>query len=227
MNAVSCPAGTRGFDANAVLTADVAAAFKKIGYRFAVRYVRRTQARSNDLSAAEVDVLHRAGLAVGVVQHVESATSWAPTPDKGQEYGHGAVLACKEIGVPAGVTVWCDLEGVATSIAAKTVAVYCRLWFDQVHAAGYEPGLYVGWHAGLNAEQLYVLPFTKYWGAYNLNVDQRPARVGVCMRQGVAKSGDRPPGISIEIDTDLVTGDLLGRVPCVWAPDEWDIPLTS
>lgn len=223
--AAECPAGVNGFDCDAPVSANAANAFRKAGYRFAVRYVPRLKPRSNDLSIPEISRLHQAGIAVSIVQHVESDASWEPTPEKGQNYGRVAATTCKSLGVPAGVTVWLDLEGVATFVPAAVTIMYARLWFTEVKGAGYQPGLYVGWHAGLDAQELYRLPFARYWAAYNLNVDQRPARVGVCMKQRAARPGDLPKGVDFPIDTDLVTGDLIGRLPVMWAPDEWSVPV--
>jgi hypothetical protein len=220
---IDAPAGVRGFDANSVSTA-VAESFAKAGYKFAVRYIRRDPAHPNDLSASEVESLHNFGIAVMPVQHVESEDGWSPKDDKGRQYGSNAVEACRDLGVPAGVSVWLDLEGVAPGVDAEQVISYCNLWFDAVAAAGFSPGLYVGWRAALTAKQLYGrLKFTRYWAAYNLNLDAYPAVRGVCMRQGEAAASDIPSGVPFAIDTDVVSQDALGGLPSMWAPDEWGI----
>jgi hypothetical protein len=225
-NAVAAAVGVKGFDANARVSYDVARKFVDHDYRFAVRYVPRVQAAASDLSSAEVDDLLRAGLAVMPVQHVESESSWTPTDDKGRNYGDAAAYACRVAGLPPGVTVWLDLEGVAPradgTFDAEQITRYCNLWYDAVAAMGFQPGLYVGWHAGLTPDELYALKFTRYWSAYNLNADQCPATCGVCMRQHVAGANDVPPDVRFPIDTDTVVGDAKGRVPMVCAPDEWD-----
>jgi hypothetical protein len=220
---IDAPAGSRGFDANAIIT-NCAQSFHKAGYRFAVRYIRRDPTHPNDLSTAEVAALHGAGLAVMPVQHVESEDSWEPTDDKGRRYGANAVDACRRLHVPRGVSVWLDLEGVATDVDSDQVIRYCNLWFDAVAGAGFRPSLYVGWQAGLTPQQLHKeLKFTRYWAAYNLNLDEYPAVRGVCMRQRPSTSADIPASIGFEIDTDTVQLDSLGCLPSVWAPDEWGI----
>lgn len=219
---VEVPVGTRGFDCNVAVGAGSARLLARAGYRFAVRYVRRTTARANDLSPTEVELLHGAGIAVMPVQHVESESAWAPSPTKGVAYGAAAVDGAQRAGMPPGVTVWLDLEGVAVGTPAAEVIGYCNAWHGQVAAAGYLPGLYVGWRAGLNAGQLYSnLRFDRYWAAYNLNRDQYPAVRGACMRQGIPTAGEKPVGLAFDIDTDIITGDALGGVPVVYAPDEW------
>jgi hypothetical protein len=204
-------AGARGFDANSALDASQATRMAETGYTFAIRYIRRQNAAASDLTAAEISVLQSVGLSCMAVQHVESESSWIANGDKGLVNGEAAAVACKELQLPAGVSVWCDLEGVDPSVPAADVEAYCRAWYDAVQAVGMLPGLYVGWNAGLNAEQLYALPFTRYWRAYNLNSDQAPATRGCCMSQALAMPADDPLDLGIDVDT--VTVDALGGLP--------------
>jgi hypothetical protein len=156
------------------------------------------------------------------VQHVESESSWKPTDDKGRQYGQAAADACMAAGIPSGTTVWLDLEGVAEDTSHEQVIRYCNLWHDAVAAAGFEPGIYVGWHCGLTPVELYGrLKFSHYWAAYNLNADEYPITCGVSMKQHAAASGDKPGGVTFDIDTDVVLGDKMGRFPTLFAPDEW------
>lgn len=219
---VRLPAGTRGFDCNAPVDSEGARAFWQHGYRFAVRYVRRREAHTYDLSVGEIGRLLDAGLALMVVQHVESEAAWKPNGIVGREYGTTAAAACRELGIPSGVTVWCDLEGVAPGVDPTEVASYCQAWYGAVRGADYQPGLYVGWHAGLSAESLYHhLSFQRYWAAYNLNRDQEPAVRGVQMRQHAAKPGDTPANNPFAIDTDTVDADRFGGLPTAFAPIGW------
>jgi len=216
------PPGVRGFDVNAPLTADSAAAFSRHGYRYAIRYVRRQPKHKYDLTADEANAILDTGLALGVVQHVESAGAWTPTADKGAANGEVAAEEATAIGIPAGVCVWCDLEGVARGTPADAVIDYCNRWHAAVAAAGFVPGLYVGWHCGLTQSQLYrSLRFTHYWGAYNLDTDEAPAVRGLQMRQGAARPVDRVTGFDVAFDTDVVVGDALGGFPTVVGPDAW------
>lgn len=213
--AQSAPKGAKGFDCNAAVRASDAARFVNDGYRFAVRYVPRETAHANDITSDEMQALLNAGLGVMLVQHVESDTSWMPTDDKGRRYGATAAAIAKAVGYPKGATLWLDLEGVSLMATVDVVARYANLWFDAVNAAGYFPGIYVGWHAGLTADQLYRrLKFVRYWGAYNLNADQRPATRGVCMQQS---PGRAPEGVPFPVDVDTVTGDKLGGLPMLAA----------
>ncbi len=214
--------GVRGFDANVRVTPQIAAAFSEHGYRFCVRYVRREAFHEQDLNAAEARVILDAGLAFMAVQHVKSEDSWTPTIASGEANGAVAAKEATAIGIPSGTTVWCDLEGVDTATPAADVAAYCNAWHERVAAAGFVPGLYVGWHSGLTPQQLYrSLRFTHYWAAYNLNSDEYPATRGVQMRQSAARPLDRVPGFSFEFQTDTILGDKLGGLPTLVGPESW------
>jgi hypothetical protein len=82
--------------------------------------------------------------------------------------------------------------------------------------------LYVGYHAGLSATQLYrALRFTHYWSAYNLNADEFPAVRGVQMRQAIAGRGDTVPGVNLDFQVDRIRADNLGGSPTLLALEGW------
>jgi len=203
-------AGLKGFDANTPISASTAAAFYAKGYRFCVRYVGRTTMASYDLTSAEAKTILNAGLALMAVQHVLNP-GWHPTESLGEEYGANAASFAKQVGVPAGVNLWCDLESVATGTAASDVVAYCNAWAAQVSEAGYVPGLYVGYQPGLTGKQLYEdLKFDHYWGAYNIDGDEIPATRGLLLQQKVG-SGGTIGGVSTEsYDDDVTMNDKLG-----------------
>jgi hypothetical protein len=214
--------GIRGFDTNQQISSSAAAAFREHGYRFCLRYVRRGQENDHDLSPEEAQTIIDAGLALMPVQHVESEKSWVPTPEKGAAYGKTGALDCNRIGIPPGVTVWCDLEGVALGTPAQDVIDYCNNWHAAVASEGYVPGLYVGSRAGLTASQLYKsLRFTHYWGAYNLNSDEVPIVRKLQMKQAERKPADKVPGFIVDFQTDTIRTDALGGRPAVLAPEAW------
>lgn len=216
------PDGVRGFDADATIAASAANAFRAHGYRFCVRYVRRDKHHPADLTAGEASMLLDAGLGLMLVQYVESENSWQPSADKGSANGSTAASEVEKLGVPAGVTIWCDLEGVDPSTPAETVIDYCNRWHAAVAEAGFVPGLYVGYHAGLNPTQLYrSLRFTHYWGAYNLNADQAPIVRGLQMKQSERNDGDRVPGVALAFQVDRVHADKLGGRPTLVGPEFW------
>jgi hypothetical protein len=222
----TAPDGVRGFDTAERVTPAAAAAFRRAGYRFGVRYVRRDKPHASALSVSEARSLLDVGIGLMLVQYVESEASWNPTAAKGTKNGGVAAAEAEMLGVPWGVTVWCDLEGVASGTPAQRVIDYCNRWHSAVTGAGFVAGLYVGYHAGLTATQLYrALRFTRYWSAYNLNADQFPAVRGVQMRQGIAAKGDKVPGLSIAYQIDRIRADNLGSTPTLLALEGWpEIP---
>jgi len=222
----TAPAGVRGFDTTETVTQTTANAFRRAGYRFCVRYVRRDKPHASALKASEAKSLLSTGIGLMIVQYVESESAWNPSSTKGTKNGGVAASECELLGVPWGVTVWCDLEGVARGTPSQRVIDYCNAWHAAVSAAGYVPGVYVGYRAGLTPTQLYrALKFTHYWGAYNLNVDQYPAVRGIQMKQSKARSSDRPQGIAIDFQTDRVSVDQLGGRPTLFALEGWpEIP---
>jgi hypothetical protein len=217
---IPAPNGLKGFDTAQKLSYSTARALYDNGLRFAMRYVSRmAPAHTYGLDQPEREALHRAGLALGVVQHVErdGPPWWTPTGTKGTAYGRTAWVYAQLAGVTLGTTLFLDLEGIVPGTPAEVVIEYCNRWHAEVAAAGYHPGLYVGYGAVLTPAALYhALRFDCYWGAYNLNADQRPARRGVCIQQ------HRQQVISgITLDPDTVTQDALGGVPHFDAPDEF------
>jgi hypothetical protein len=213
------PKGTRGIDLNNPLIAKTAQQFAAKGFKFVMRYIRRSQAHSYDISEYERDVILGAGMGLGIVQHV-APPGWTPTGDLGVRYGQVALLELERAKIPLGVSVALDLEGVAKGAPADGVVKFCNNWFDQVRTVGYQPLLYVGDSPGLSAHDLYAkLKFRAYWGAYNLNSDAVPEVRGLQMRQGVAKESDWIPGFNSQnMDIDVVGVDALGGTPFFLLP---------
>jgi hypothetical protein len=220
----SLPSGAKGFDCDASLDARTAAKFYAAGYRFVARYVNRHRGPiTGELTPWETATILRAGLALMVVQHV-AAPGWHPTRALGANYGQVAALNAFDAGAPPGAPVWCDLEEVGHETSAGDVIDYCNAWYDDVRAAGYAPGLYVGYGCGLTGWQLYQrLKFRRYWSAYNLDDDRYPAVRGVQLRQYAAKSADRVAGVAIEFDVNLVARDARGDLPLFLLAGSGDI----
>jgi hypothetical protein len=218
----TAPDGVRGIDTTERLTAASAAVLHGHGYRFCVRYVRRDKPHPSALNSTEAGAILDSGLGLMLVQYVESEKAWIPTPAKGATNGGVAAAETAKLGVPWGVTIWCDLEGVKVGTPRHQVIDYCNQWHSAVSAAGYVPGLYVGYHAGLSPTQLYLrLRFTHYWGAYNLNADQFPAVRGLQMKQSLRRPEDTIPGVQLDFQVDKVRADRLGGLPTLLALEGW------
>jgi hypothetical protein len=197
----AAPAGLKGFDANVTITSDQADAFWDAGFRFALRYVGRTQMASHDLTADEAAMLLGKGFGLMPVQHVQSG-EWLATGDLGTEYGANAAKFSQQIGFPPGVNVWLDLESVSTKSAPADVIAYCNNWYAQVAGAGYVPAVYIGWQPVLTGSQLYSsLKFQHYWAAYNVDGVSKPKPRGY---QLVQSSGSGSVG---SLSTDVFDVD--------------------
>ena len=172
----SAPPGQKGFHTNSRILATVATELATaLGYKFAIRYISRQAAEQpSDLNHDEAVGILNSGLALMAVQHVEES-GWHPSAALGTQYGETAAAHVGEIGFPAKVNVWLDLEGVAEGTPARDTIDYCNNWFDAVNARGFASGVYVGANPGLDAEQLSDLKFAHYWKS-NSTVPPVPGR---------------------------------------------------
>ena len=184
----SAPQGAKGFDASTPIIPAAAEQFFARGYRFCIRSVARLTPRPGDLTFTEAQGLVGAGLALMVVQHVMSESGWTPDGALGNRYGVNAAAFAAQAGIPAGVNVWLDLEGVERGTAAADVMAYSENWYHRVADGGYVPGVYVGWRPGLLGSELYRLPFQHYWGGYCVNEEYKPA-CGWCLVQSPSTGG--------------------------------------
>lgn len=197
--------GLKGFDTNTVVTSAQASAFKADGFSFCIRYLSRNQGQNaGDLSFNEAKIILEAGLALSAVQHVLAA-GWNPTAALGNTYGTNAAANASSIGLPAGMNLWCDLEGIATGTPAQQVIDYCNAWYAAVLAGGFVPGIYVGANCILSGNQLYAnLKFQHYWQSLS-RVPAIPNR-GYQMIQSLQNS----PIHGLSIDNDTTQNDEQG-----------------
>ena len=207
------PAGSKGFDTDVPLSLAKAKQFKDDGYVFCARYISRLstddEVANGDLTRAEAENILNAGLGLMAVQHV-SRTGWQPTGSKGTVYGNNAVNNAIFSGLPPGINVWLDLEDALTGVdraglSDSDVINYCNNWFDRVSSAGYVPGVYVGFDAVLDSDQLFhSLNCQHYWRA--------PGDIPDIAVRGYQVT---QPEIDIEvhgitIDVDITKTDRLG-----------------
>ncbi len=208
--------GLKGFDTNTILSAATALQFKQGGYDFCVRYLSRgTSQGSNDLSNAEALNILNAGLALMAVQHVAAnyPPGWTPNAALGTTYGANAANNARSVGLPAGINIWCDLEGVVPTTPAADIIAYCQAWYTAVNNAGYVPGLYVGVPCGLTSSQLYNnLSFSHYWHSLSGSTPDVAVR-GYQMVQSMWQTVN---GVSIDPDvtqTDKKGGNVIWLQP--------------
>lgn len=205
------PAGVIGFDSSDALTAVTARQYFNRGFRFCVRYVSHDEAVPSsyrNLTADEGQAIIDAGLALFVIQH-PLAAGWVPTARLGQQYGQNAAIYAGNAGVPPGVNVFLDLEGVKPGTPDGDVIDYCNAWFAEIEAVGYVSGVYVAAAPGLSADELYWNLKTKHYWRGGSSVEAGvPADIpnrGYQLSQRIQN-----PGQSNEFDWDVTKTDNFG-----------------
>lgn len=139
------------------------------------------------------------------------------------EYKDGAadeIAQLRALGIPAGTTVWLDLEGLdAWNTPAADLMRLINAWARDIKAGGWLPGLYVGAPQPLSGPQLYSLGVYRYWLGIGRCVDKSGKDAypdcGWCMRQDWhgQKNGMFWRGTGVLVDTNSVQCDHLGRLP--------------
>jgi hypothetical protein len=211
-------AGVQGFDTNTHISAAAAVAFRQRGFGFCVRYLSRaTPQAANDLSWAEAQAILSGGLGLMAVQHVMRA-GWVPDAARGAQYGTAAVSNAQAVGLPPGMTVWLDLEGVRGGVDSADVIAYCNAWFALLAAAGYVPGIYVGANCGLDGDALYWRLQTRHYWRSGSDVPDLPQR-GYQLVQRANPLPDVVNGIAIDRDVTRVDA-FGGAVSWLARPDD-------
>jgi hypothetical protein len=190
------PPGIIGFDLDRKLNPITAKQFYAQGYRFCLRYISRaTDVESpDDLTEAEANDILDAGLALMPVQHF-AGEGWRPTADLGRTYGHNAAANAGQAGLPQGINVFLDLEGIASETPSKDIIAFCNAWFSEVETVGYVSGVYVGANAILSADELYWNLRTKHYWKSGSQVPDIPHR-GYQMIQSI-KPGQTDKNVTL------------------------------
>jgi hypothetical protein len=199
----------KGIDCNVKLIRETAKIVKDKGYEFVIRYVGRLKQASFDIDKSEIDVILKAGLKVGIVQHCPGKPGILPSKELGIEYGSNATKFAKEAGYKAGCIIYLDLEDVNADYKNRKQEIidYCNNWYDEVLKGGYTPGIYIGFNVWLTGSELYgKLRFQHYWKSLS-RVPDIPNR-GYEMIQ---TAGNPIAGFSIDVNT--VSGDKQGNFP--------------
>jgi hypothetical protein len=198
--------GALGCDTDTRVDAACAQALRNARLDFIIRYLGLGSSSTGDLTKLEVDEILGSGLALMAVQHVRMP-GWLPLASLGLQDGSHAASNAIAAGLPAGVTLWLDLEGLAPGATVTETIAYCDAWHTAVRAAGYDDGVYVGSGQPLDSAQLFSLKTSRYWRSQSQvpNVDAR----GYCMIQlypTVTVAG-------IAIDYDVIQSDFRHGMP--------------
>jgi len=209
---MQAPAGALGFDTDNPLNAVQARQKINQGYRFCVRYVPHTAGADpnfDDITAAEAQGIVDAGLGLMIVQH-PPARGWAPNARMGLDFGSYAAAHAGAAGIPAGVTIFLDLEGVEGGTPPEDVIGFCNSWFEQLRAVDYVPGIYIGASPVLSADQLYWdLRVQHYWRGGSSVSAGVPADIPHRGYQLIQRISN--PGTPAEFDSDVTQTDNFGQ----------------
>jgi hypothetical protein len=189
-----------------------------------------TEAQARALKATGVDGLvgYLGAMTATRLRYVlDAGLAFMPVTFAG-EYKDGAadeIAQLRALGIPAGTTVWLDLEGLDPWNMGQTPSGLAQLttlintWARDIKGGGWMPGLYVGSPQPLTGEELYALGVVRYWLGIGRCVDRsgRDAypRCGWCMRQDWhgQSNGMIWRNTGVLVDTNSVQCDHLGRLP--------------
>lgn len=152
--------GARGFDTSAAVQSQTQAQqIFQANYVFAIRYVTLpgNPTGVEPLTTQEAGWLRTAGIAVGLVQPFRTQSTI--TAAQGTTDGQSAAAQAQELGVPGGVVIWADVEGIDPSECP--IVQYLQSWAAAVSAGGYAPGVY---NAALQSSEFAQLTtINHYW----------------------------------------------------------------
>ena len=191
MKAETAYVGARGIDCVTTLTPGTAVAFKTTGIDFSMRYL-------GTVTPGELQGILDAGLA------------FMPCTYADRFDGPNAVAQLKGLGLPVGVTVWLDVEGLSKMSAADVISK-TNAWATEVKSAGFEPGIYVGDSVPLTSQQLFDLAVVRYWRSMSMVPEPR---CGFCQTQFHPTQNWR--GVGVPVDLNMIGADYFGRLP-TWA----------
>jgi len=155
--------------------------------------------------------------AARVAHILDAGMAYVPVTLAG-EYADGPndeIAQLKALGIPLGVTVFLDLEGMK-AFRTDPVALIGKIneWALAVAVAGYVPGLYVGVPQPLTSDELWALKVQRYWRGQGSIRDRNnalaePTGCGWCMTQ-MFPSYTRG---NTWVDANMIGADYKGRMP--------------
>ncbi len=145
---------------------------------------------------------------------LNAGLGFMPVTLAGAYNGKNAVSQCRGLGLPPGCTVFLDVEGKpAWETSAPDLMRQINTWCNEVAAAGYQPGVYIGVPQPLNSKELYSLRAIRYWKGMGRTVDKTGSLAepscGWCVNQmypSIHWSG-------VFVDVNIVGQDYKGRLP--------------
>lgn len=206
MQIVQAPTNSWLADTDTVVTQTVASQLKNSGLHALIRYIPHLGNHgTGDISQQELEVILSAGLAFMPVQHVRPS-GWQPTPNMGMGDAAWAINYMHKIGLPKGISVWSDMEGIGGGDSIG----YENAWAKEIKDAGYIPGTYVGPGWNITPYQLYHdLTVRAYWQSASSSAPIPEIRGSQMFQHLPSKEA------GIWIDKDGIIEDSLGGLP-IW-----------
>lgn len=192
-------------DTDEALDATSCSVLRNAGIRGVVRY-------ASDLTVHEVDTIIGAGLILYFVNHSRNP-GWLPSAIDGKKDANRDLADLLRLGIPKGVHMAFDLEGVGGGSPSNVIA-HVNAHAGGIQAGGYLASLYVGYGALLNSVQLYALRSTLYWHSCSRIVDMAGAEAAP--ECGWAMMQISPPNINlfgVIVDYNVVMQDFSKRLP--------------
>jgi hypothetical protein len=132
----------------------------------------------------------------------------------GQYDGAVVVKSLQALGLPKGVSVFLDLEGLTAFHAdVPTLIAKINSWAAAILAAGFIPGLYVGSPQPLTSDEMWRLSVQRYWRGQGRIDDRNNALAEPTGGWSVTQFYPSVIAGGVLIDKNMVGQDYHGRVP--------------
>jgi hypothetical protein len=158
----------------------------------------------------DVDNALVSGLEVAFVMYSPDP-GYQPSAALGTQMASSACAALKKLNIPAGVSLFVDLESMG-GVAADKVA-HANAAGDGITSGGFLAGAYIGAGVGLTSLELYHLHVVRYWKSgsvvYDRNGQLAEPACGWCAVQGMPFDFQVSGGP--EVDLDVIWQDYGGR----------------
>lgn len=166
------------------------------GYRFAIGYVSQDNTGKN-ITRAQIDALHAAGLAVGIVYEYNPDSAIGGHAQGIVDAGI-AVRGAQQLGVPAGTTIYFAVDFNITAGEMETALAYLEGAETVCDSAGYGVGVYGGYplcHYLASQQQGFDMWQTYAWSAGNWEPAAQVRQV---------LNGVHEAGANIDLDTVII-----------------------
>lgn len=154
----------------------------------------------------------------GVAAILAAGLAFMPCTYADRFDGATTVDQMRALGMPAGCTVWLDIEGLPIcppAIDPQVLIAKVNAWCDAVAAAGFMPGVYIGSPQPLTSAELYALHAVRYWRAPSRVMDRHGQLAEPACAWCMFQAWPSRMWAGVWVDVDFVYEDYRSRLP-VW-----------